>query len=57
MTHFWFADMDANVLALGAIVIILVLLRELIRERRKHRRLNHDHAARVRSGKGHWGYS
>jgi hypothetical protein len=53
----WFADIDANLLAVGAIIIIGLLIWEVVRELRKKRKLNQAQAARTRSRKDHWGYS
>jgi hypothetical protein len=53
----WFADSDANLLALAAVLIIGLLIYEIFREWRKKRRVNKEAAERTRSRKSHWGYS
>jgi peptidoglycan/LPS O-acetylase OafA/YrhL len=54
--HPWFADADANLLALGATVLVAFLLWEFVRERRRRRKRNSERTARERSRKDHWGY-
>lgn len=53
----WFADSDANLLALAAIVIVGLLIWEFVRERRNRRRKQKAELARNRSRKNHWGYT
>ena len=55
--HSCFAEVDANLLALGALIVVAFLVWEVLRERRKRRRRNSDRKARERSRKGHWGYT
>ena len=54
--HPWFADADANLLALGAIVVVAFLVWEFFRERRRRRKRDKERAARERSRTDHWGY-
>ena len=51
------ADIDATVLAVGVVVFVGFLIREIIRERRRERRSDTEQAVRDRSRKDHWGYS
>ena len=52
----WFADADANLLALGSCVVVALLVYELVREWRKRRKRNKERTERDRSRSDHWGY-
>ncbi len=53
----YFAEADANLLALAALAVVTLLGWEFVRERRKRQRLNKAFATRDRSRRSHWGYS
>ena len=52
----WFADADANLLALGPTVLVAFLSWEFVRDRRKRRKRKNEQAQRERSRKDHRGY-
>jgi hypothetical protein len=56
VVQIWFADTDANLLAVAAAGLIGFLIWESIREVRLRRKRGRERADRERSRHDHWGY-